>query len=146
MNLNKLSKEIHEANVAKGFYEDFEAIEALVIESGKQELVKAFQQTFDAQRYALIGSEVSEALEAMRGGNYFGGATSEWKEDLLSMEDTGFKENFKQHVKDTQEDELADILIRVLDYAAYRNIDLDFHVKAKLKYNALRPHKHGKSI
>lgn len=63
---------------------------------------------------ALIHSEVSEALEAFR------------KNDAI---------NFAE--------ELADVLIRVLDCSAGLRIDMDWEVAAKLEKNKLRGHKHG---
>lgn len=63
---------------------------------------------------ALIHSEVSEALEAFR------------RDD---------KENFKE--------ELADVLIRVLDCAAGITDDFDAVVLEKLEKNRNRAHRHG---
>lgn len=63
---------------------------------------------------ALIHSEASEALEAFR------------KDD---------RENFAE--------ELADVLIRVLDCGGGLGIDLDATVAAKLKKNRSRGYKHG---
>jgi NTP pyrophosphatase (non-canonical NTP hydrolase) len=40
--------------------------------------------------------------------------------------------------------ELADIMIRVMDLCAFKNIDLEAHIKAKMRYNSLREYKHGK--
>ena len=39
--------------------------------------------------------------------------------------------------------EIADALIRILDYAAFKNWDLDFIVKQKLDYNKTRSYRHG---
>jgi NTP pyrophosphatase (non-canonical NTP hydrolase) len=63
---------------------------------------------------ALIHSEVSEALEGFR------------KDDA---------ENFAE--------ELADVLIRVLDCAGGLGIDIESQVRMKLEKNATRGHKHG---
>lgn len=63
---------------------------------------------------ALIHSEVSEALEAFRVNN---------------------KENFTE--------ELADIVIRVLDCASGLGIDLDEAIRAKLAKNRERGFRHG---
>lgn len=63
---------------------------------------------------ALIHSEASEALEAFR------------KND---------KENFAE--------ELADVIIRVLDCSAGLGIDIDSTVRAKLEKNKARAYKHG---
>jgi len=35
-------------------------------------------------------------------------------------------------------------MIRVMDLAAIKGVNLEMHIKAKMRYNALRPHKHGK--
>ncbi len=43
-----------------------------------------------------------------------------------------------------QWDKYTDVMIRVMDLANYKGIDLEFHVKAKMRYNSLRPYKHGK--
>jgi NTP pyrophosphatase (non-canonical NTP hydrolase) len=56
-----------------------------------------------------------------------------------------YKEYFEQHVKDTFEDELADTVIRLLDMAKKLDIPLESHVLAKMRYNSLRPYKHGKA-
>lgn len=63
---------------------------------------------------ALIHSEVSEALEAIR-------------------------ENDPQNF----EEELADVLIRVLDCAGGLGIDMDAAVRAKLERNKTRGYRHG---
>lgn len=39
---------------------------------------------------------------------------------------------------------MADIVIRVMDMCAFKGIDLDAHVAAKMRYNSLREHMHGK--
>lgn len=59
-------------------------------------------------------------------------------------DDDKFKRAFVSTVKDTFEDELADVMIRVMDLAAFKGIDLEAHIKAKMRYNSLREHKHGK--
>jgi NTP pyrophosphatase (non-canonical NTP hydrolase) len=41
------------------------------------------------------------------------------------------------------EEELADIVIRVLDVARQKNIDMDRAVHLKHEYNQLRPYLHG---
>lgn len=44
-----------------------------------------------------------------------------------------------------EEEELADLVIRALDYAGGFELRLGDAILAKLKYNATRPHKHGKT-
>ena len=75
-----------------------------------------YRKYFLASRYALIVSEASEAFEGLRKG----------KQD--------------DHLPDrkSEEVELADLLIRVFDYAGGMNFDLAGAIAAKLEYNATR--------
>lgn len=129
--INELAIQIHENNVSKGFYDSEKNI---------------------GEMLCLIHSEVSEALECDRKGKYsnihrvydeFDMATT--YDDLIRESDPiQWESLFKQEVKDTFEDELADIMIRCMDLAAYKEIDLEAQIKLKMKYNSMRPHKHGK--
>ncbi len=128
--INKLSEEIHENAIKKGFYESEKNI---------------------GEMLCLIHSEVSEALEADRKHKYtvidkewYIKGMAEKNYGATFFDDDVFKENFERSVKNTFEDELADIMIRVMDLAGYKGIDLESHIKAKMRYNALREHKHGK--
>ena len=118
--INKLSKEIHENNKSKGFYDSEKNI---------------------GEMLALIHSEVSEALECDRKGMYSNRTPIALKN---MMNESDFKGMFERLVKNTFQDELADIMIRVMDLAAFKGIDLESHIMAKVKYNTMRPHKHGK--
>ncbi len=133
MNLNVLAAEIHKNNVEKGFYDEPKNTGEMI---------------------ALMHSELSEALEADRKERYFkpGGYAFKYVElyDLSSLPEgterstKAGKEAFELTTKDTMEDEMADALIRILDFCAFKKIDIDWHVKQKVWYNTLRPHKHGK--
>jgi NTP pyrophosphatase (non-canonical NTP hydrolase) len=118
-NLTDFAKEVHSANRDKGFYDK-------PVEVGTHLM--------------LITSELAEALEADRHNLSADRASFE----LLISEGVPFQEAFKESIKDSYEDEIADAVIRLLDHCGYKGIDLDFHVKNKLKYNSGRVIRHGK--
>lgn len=93
----------------------------------------------------LIVSELSEALEADRKNKHadlkkYNAGIATYNGESESQD----KSTFEFFVKDTFEDELADAVIRIADLCGYLNIDLESHIKAKMRYNESRPHKHGK--
>lgn len=78
------------------------------------------------ERIALIHSEASELLEWAR---------KPQKGMVLAVSD---------HIDDSGEaEELADIVIRVVDYAEFYGIDLGAAIIAKLNFNETRGHRHG---
>jgi NTP pyrophosphatase (non-canonical NTP hydrolase) len=91
-----------------------------------------------ASKLALIHSEVSEALEALREGNHAAvlGSNSliETEEDEHPGKPYGFMS------------ELADIVIRVGDLAGIVGGDLEAALELKMEYNETRPFKHGKAL
>ena len=122
--INNLAAEIHKNAKAKGFFEKEKNI---------------------GEMLALIHSEVSEALEADRKDMYCDWSYDEppiIQENLI--DDNSFKRLFEKEVKNNFEDGLADIMIRVMDLAAYKKINLEWHIKAKMRYNSLREKYHSK--
>lgn len=119
--IQQLQKEIHDNAVKKGFWED-------PVNLG--------------EKMMLIVSEVAEMCEAHRKGKRFEYSI----EGVIGWtDDEEFKKDFESKVKDTLEDEMADAIIRLLDMAKRQNIDIENHIKAKMRYNSLRPYKHGKA-
>lgn len=121
-NLNEIAQKIHEDNVKKGFRDG-------LCQKGTELM--------------LVVSELSEALEADRKDRY---ADIEAFEKALGsdMSDGRFMKAFEENVKDSYEDEIADAMIRLFHIAGKHNIDLDFHITQKLRYNSLRQARHGK--
>jgi NTP pyrophosphatase (non-canonical NTP hydrolase) len=74
---------------------------------------------------ALMHSELSEALEAVRHGN---------PPDDKIPEFSGVEAEF------------ADVIIRIMDYAGYHDLNVAGAVIAKMEYNPTRPYKHGKQL
>ena len=114
--LNELRDEVHAAAVARGFYDRPK-------ELGTQLM--------------LITSELGEALEADR--------KMRWADAQSYYEAGETPEAFKEFMKDTVEDEVADALIRILDFCGDKKINIALHVTEKLRYNETREKRHGKS-
>jgi len=96
------------------------------------------------ERLMLIVSELSEALEADRKGRPFepNKTTSIlWKLPDPENVSSSFYEN---NIKGSVAEEIADAIIRLCDFAGVYDIDIEWHVKAKMAYNKTRPFKHGK--
>ena len=70
----------------------------------------------------LIMTEISEAVNADRKGQH---ALVEEFNRTLKVTDFGFKNTFERCIKESVEDELADVVIRCLDFSGLKNIDID---------------------
>lgn len=120
-NLNDLAKTVYENNKLKGFWDTERETGTILM---------------------LMVSELAEALEADRKEVYFDKNSDKlWAE----TEDLNiFAKKFEENVKDTFEDEIADTFIRLLDLCGAQNIDIEWHIIQKIKYNTTREKKHGK--
>lgn len=115
MTLDSLASTIHTTAVGKGFWSHDEIVVCDPLLGDVEARIK--NPSIDAEKIALMHSELSEALEALR------------DEDM-------------EHV----EEELADTIIRILDYAEARQLSMDRAIRDKMRTNDLRPHMHGRKM
>lgn len=100
--LNELAKAVHENALEKGFWEDGDNYQKFI---------------------SLISSELGEFIEADRCGK------TAFVEEFKNLDDKSvghdFEDLFKHLVKDSREDEIADVFIRTLDICGGLGHDLD---------------------
>jgi len=97
---NDVAETVHDTAVEKGWWDD---------------------NREDGTCIALMHSELSEALEALRNN-----AVSDKLPEFHGVEE-----------------ELADTIIRIMDYAEHNNLRVAEALEAKVKYNKNRTYKHG---
>jgi len=105
----RVQKYIHDINISHGFWDS-------ELEGQKRN---------DAEMIALMHSELSETLEALRDGN------------PQSEKARGYSQ---------VEEELADTIIRIFDFAAGRGLNVAGAIVTKVEYNKGRSYKHGRQF
>jgi NTP pyrophosphatase (non-canonical NTP hydrolase) len=83
----------------------------------------------------LTVSELGEACEAAR--------INSWAGEFTNDPDMIEKDVYEKYIRGTVDEELADAVIRIADIAARFNVDLDYHIRAKQRYNTFREYRHG---
>lgn len=131
--LNKLANEIHENAVAHGWWDNPPRFGEIV---------------------ALCHAELSEALEEYRAGRpMLWHACEEGEQpypscapgDIYDCTMAGQEEKCAYYGAKPEgiAVEMADCLIRILDWAGHEGVDMDAIVRAKMDYNKARPYRHG---
>lgn len=77
------------------------------------------------EHHMLIVSEIAEASEEVRNGT------------------APYYKSYDEAKPEGEAVEIADALIIILDYAAYKGWDLDKIIREKIEYNKTRPYRHG---
>lgn len=127
---NELAKEIHQNAVDHGWWDE--------------------PRTF-GEIVALCHSELSEALEEFRSGRPMVYKPCGIDRIVCQKEGCGFisEDGTCEYMKDKPEGiavEMADCIIRILDWAGKENIDMDAIIREKHAYNKTRPYRHGGKV
>lgn len=134
MNLNEWAKEIHKNAVEHGWWDE----------------PRSFPEVI-----ALCHSELSEALEEYRAGNYsiyYNCTKNPAIIEPCIYEDGNQCElafmyygecNYKNSKPEGIPAELADCIIRILDWCGKEGIDIEQIILTKHEYNKTRPYRHG---
>lgn len=117
MKISELQERAHKNAADKGFWDMERGIIKKMYGNFQTEEIMAVHNAFRCQRLMLMVSELGEAVEALRHGNY-----------------------------DGYQEELADTVIRILDECGGSNIDLESGIVCKMVLNESRPPKHGKEF
>ena len=126
--LNEMAKEIHENAVAHGWWEEERKLPEIVM---------------------LCVSELSEALEEYRAGKPME-YTACTGCPIGPTDGTECKEDCNGVLKARKPEgiavEMADCIIRILDWCGKEGIDIDSVMTRKMEYNKTRPYRHGGKV
>jgi NTP pyrophosphatase (non-canonical NTP hydrolase) len=123
--LNKLAAKIHKGNIEKGFWKEGQTeVDEIRI---KLLVVSELFEMFEADRKGLDAQGVDAATLLLKDYKKFTDDSHLFK----------FLNYFLLNVKDSKEDELADTMIRLLDYSAFLKVDFNderFELKVMKSY------------
>lgn len=125
MSLNELAKEAHQIAVEHGWWDPEPSFGDLV---------------------ALMHSELSESLEEYRAGRpmvWYGCEIDGEPCDKVTCESKECNGAYLQDKPEGIAVELADCIIRILDWAGHEGVDLDSIIREKMDYNRTRSYRHG---
>ena len=127
MDLNKFSREVHQNAVEHGWWDEPRSFPEIV---------------------ALCHRELSEALEEYRKGmpmvyGKTAGDCTCCQSDMCDCEDLRDTKKCDQYKPEGIAVEMADTIIRILDWCGKENIDIEAVLERKHSYNKTRSYRHG---
>lgn len=117
---NEVAKVVHENAKDKGWWDDERQFPEIA---------------------ALIHAEVSEALEEYRNGRKLHEIYYKHRNGAVVSRPEDFPPGWTK--PEGIPIELADVVIRILDFVGHHKIDIDEAIRIKMAYNKTRPHRHG---
>lgn len=133
MNINELSKESHEIAVEKGFYDcpECEGDGEIIVKEQDWDTCESCNGTGIDQNknipelLMLVITEIGEAVESLRCGKF---TEPRHVKNFIKKYDQFIDEDakidyFDKCIKDTFEDEIADVFIRLFDLCGYLGIE-----------------------
>jgi len=129
LTLPELVESAHNNAITKGFHSDYLMLlvsitNSVLPEKSKLKLMSYCRNTEMCKDLSLVVTEISEAIEHIRN-------------DRRAFDDSW---------KETLEEEIADAMIRILDFCGMFNINIEKYIMAKMEYNKNREYKHGKEL
>lgn len=124
--ITRLIQSCHQNAKDHGFWDDEDQLVKEINTIGTESSMDIIIRLFNSEKIALEMSELAERLECLR-------------KDPTEVD---------KHCPDflNLEIEVADLIIRALDFSGRRNLRIGEAIIAKMKYNADREYKHGKKF
>jgi len=129
MNINETCQQVHALAKEKGWYENPKT---------------------PLEAHMLMVSEIAEASEEVRKATppIYANLKIQLAFDEALVQQTENLDLIRNNLLKPEGEaiELADAIIRIFDYAAYRNFDLEAAISLKHNYNKSRSYKHGGKV